>query len=112
MTRQDNDIAIVGMSCLFPEAPNLGAFWKNIVRGKDCLRDASELEWDTTRYYDPESSTFSKAYCKKGGFVSELAEFDPIKFGVMPNAVSGIDPDQLLALRVASEALADAGYQR
>jgi acyl transferase domain-containing protein/phosphopantetheinyl transferase (holo-ACP synthase) len=112
MSRQDNDIAIVGMSCLFPEAPNLGAFWKNIVRGIDCLRDASELEWDTTRYYDPNSSTFSKAYCKKGGFVSELADFDPIKFGVMPNAVAGIDPDQLLALRVASEALADAGYQR
>ncbi len=106
-----NEIAIVGMSCLFPQAPNLAAFWRNIVGGIDCLRDVSE-EWDTSRYYAPESDQFNRVYCKRAGLITELAEFDPVQFGVMPNSISGIDPDQLLALRVATEAFFDAGYQR
>ena len=31
---KDRDIAIVGMSCLFPKARNLNEFWTNIVSKK------------------------------------------------------------------------------
>ena len=109
---KSNDIAIVGMSCLFPRANNLSQFWQNIVRGVDCLRDIGELEWDKDTYWDPESTTIQKSYCKKGGFISELADFDPLQYGVMPKAIEGIDPDQLLALKVACMAFADAGLKR
>jgi len=103
-------IAIVGMSCLFPRSPNLAAFWSNIVGGVDCLRDSTAEEWDPARFYSKEPTIFEQIYCKRGGFITELADFDPLKYGVMPNSIKGTDPDQLLALRVASEALADAGY--
>jgi acyl transferase domain-containing protein/phosphopantetheinyl transferase (holo-ACP synthase) len=109
---KSNDIAIVGMSCLFPQAKDLSQFWQNIVRGVDCLRDVGDLEWDKDTYWDPDSTTIQKSYCKKGGFISELAEFDPLQYGVMPKAIEGIDPDQLLALKVACMAFADAGLKR
>ena len=98
------------MSCLFPQAPNLSAYWTNIVNGVDSTRPATDEEWDPEKFYNPEPTSFEQIYCKRGGFITELADFDPLRFGVMPNSIQGADPDQLLALRVASEALADAGY--
>lgn len=103
-------VAIVGMSCLFPGAPDLASFWQNIVNGFDAIRDATDEEWEPTKFYNPNPTSFEQIYCKKGGFITELADFDPLKYGVMPNSIPGSDPDQLLALRVATEALADAGY--
>jgi acyl transferase domain-containing protein len=49
-------------------------------------------------------------YCKRGGYIGDLAQFRPLDFGVMPVTVDGGEQDQWLALRVAHEALADAGY--
>lgn len=103
-------IAIVGMSCLFPMAPGLAQYFGNILAGRDCLREPDEQEWATINYRNPVGSDFKKIYCVRGGFVSELADFDPLKYGVMPRAVKGADPDQFLALRVAVEAMIDAGY--
>lgn len=105
-----NKIAIVGMSCLFPGAANLSQFWTNIVNGFDATRDATAEEWNPEKFYNQNPTSFEQIYCKRGGFITELADFDPLKYGVMPNSISGSDPDQLLALRVATEALADAGY--
>ncbi|MCB0958992.1 MAG: polyketide synthase dehydratase domain-containing protein, partial [Acidimicrobiales bacterium] len=48
-------------------------------------------------------------YCRRGGFVDDLATFDPLAFGIMPNALDAVEPDQLLALAAASAALRDAG---
>ena len=107
---QSEPIAIVGMSCLFPMAPGLASFFGNIVSGRDCLREPNEHEWNTINYQNPAGSDFKRIYCVRGGFVTELADFDPLKYGVMPRAVRGADPDQFLALRVAVEAMADAGY--
>lgn len=103
-------IAIIGMSCLFPGAPDLAGFWSNIVRGYDATREVSDKEWPVSEYYDADAVSFGKSYSKRGGFITEFAEFDPLKFGVMPSTVAGSDPDQLLTLKVAQEAMADAGY--
>ncbi|MBX3150056.1 polyketide synthase dehydratase domain-containing protein [Candidatus Obscuribacterales bacterium] len=108
--RNSGKIAIVGMSCLYPGAPDLSSFWSNIVRGVDATREVSSSEWDVDDYYDPESRKFGSVYSKRGGFISEYADFDPLQFGVMPSGVAGGDPDQFLTLRVAHEAMADAGY--
>ena len=45
-----------------------------------------------------------------GGYLKELFRFDPREFGIMPNSLDGGEPDQFLALRIARDALADAGY--
>lgn len=98
------------MACLYPGAPDLPTFWSNIVRGVDATREVSEKEWDTADYYDPEGNAYGMSYSKRGGFISEYADFDPLKYGIMPSAVAGSDPDQFLTLKVALAAMVDAGY--
>ena len=104
------DIAIVGMSCLFAGAPDLDTYWRNIVSKFDAVSDPPADEWDPNIFYDPESKSNDRVYCKKGGYIGDLSQFRPMDFGVMPIAVDGGEPDQWLALRVAQEALLDAGY--
>jgi len=103
-------IAIIGLACLFPGAPNLGRFWRNIVDGVDAISEVPEGRWDKS-FYDPASKAIDRFYCKRGGFVDDFAEFDPLPFGVMPKATESIEPDQLLTLKVGYEALRDAGYE-
>ncbi len=109
-TPSQGDIAIVGMSCLFAGAPDLDTYWKNILSKVDAVSDPPADEWDPKVFYDPASKSNDRVYCKRGGYIGDLAQFRPLDFGVMPITVDGGEPDQWLALRVAHEALADAGY--
>ena len=47
------DIAIVGMSCLFAGAPDLEAYWRNILSKVDAVSDPPAEEWDPKVFYDP-----------------------------------------------------------
>lgn len=102
-------IAIVGIGAVFPGAPDATTFWRNIVSGVDAIGQIPPGRWDPATYYDQDSTTGDRFYCRKGGFVDDLAEFDPTRFGIMPSTVDGAEPDQLLALATAAEAIADAG---
>ena len=104
------DIAIVGMSALFPGAKDLRTYWQNILNKVDAVHEASD-QW-AKPYFDPNSQENDRIYTRKGGFLGELAEFNPIEFGIMPNAVDGGEPDQYLALKLARDALKDAGYDK
>jgi acyl transferase domain-containing protein len=104
------EVAIVGMATVFPGAPDLATYWSNILAGVDAISDVPASRWDAS-YYDPEAAATRRGdrlYCRRGGFV-EHATFTPTRFGIMPRAVSGTEPDQLIALHVAAEALSDAG---
>ncbi|HEY1467064.1 MAG TPA: beta-ketoacyl synthase N-terminal-like domain-containing protein, partial [Acidimicrobiales bacterium] len=104
-------IAVVGMAALFPGAADLDSFWQNLVEGRDAITEAPPDRLDPV-YFDPDGSGPDRFYCRRGGFLGDLATFDPRPFGIMPNAVDGVEPDQLVALRVARAALDDAGGDR
>ncbi|HTE59388.1 MAG TPA: beta-ketoacyl synthase N-terminal-like domain-containing protein [Solirubrobacteraceae bacterium] len=101
-------IAIVGMSCRFPGAPDVDAYWRNILAKVDAVSDPPPEAWDTDVYYDPSFEDTDKTYCKRGGYLGSLVSFDPLAHGIPPLSVGG-EPDQWLALDVAKEALVDAG---
>ncbi|WP_434445075.1 beta-ketoacyl synthase N-terminal-like domain-containing protein [Lentzea sp. E54] len=102
-------IAIVGIGAVFPGAPDAATFWRNIAAGVDAIGQIPPGRWDPATYYDQDSTSGDRFYCRRGGFVDDLAEFDPTRFGIMPSTVDGAEPDQLLALATAAEAIADAG---
>ncbi len=104
-----NDIAIVGMACIFPGAPDLATYWRNLRAGVDAISDVPATRWDSV-FYDPKATTADRFYCRRGGFVDAFASFDAAAHGIMPVAAQGAEPDQLLTLDVATRALADAGY--
>jgi len=102
-------VAIIGMACLLPGADGINSFWDNIQHKVCAISDPPE-EWRSDLFFDPESSANDRIYCHAGGYLKELAAFDPVPNGVMPVSIDGSEPDQFLALRVAQEALEDAGY--
>ncbi|ONK14105.1 Polyketide synthase PksN [Streptomyces sp. MP131-18] len=95
-------VAVVGMAAMLPGAPDLATYWRNLVAGTDAITEVPGERWDPAYYPDP-------VYCRRGGFVDEFAEVEVTRFGIMPGAVSGTEPDQLIALSVAADAIADAG---
>lgn len=103
------DVAIVGMSCLFPGADTPARFWQNIVGKVDAICDAPP-DWQPEIFYDPAGPAIDRSYTRRGGFLGDLCRFHPPKYGVPPVAVDGAEPDQFVALRCASEALWDAGF--
>jgi 3-oxoacyl-(acyl-carrier-protein) synthase/malonyl CoA-acyl carrier protein transacylase len=96
------------MGAVFPGAGDAPSFWTNIRSGTDAITEVSPDRWDPAVYCDPAAGD-GRFYCRRGGFLGDLAEFDPVPFGIMPAAVDGTDPDQLLMLRAAAEAIKDAG---
>jgi acyl transferase domain-containing protein len=66
--------------------------------------------WESKTFYHPAMTTNDRIYCRRGGFLGSLARFSPAAYGVMPTAIGG-EPDHFLALQVADEALADAGFE-
>ncbi|EIV91427.1 type I polyketide synthase, partial [Frankia sp. QA3] len=104
-------IAVVGMAVLLPGAPDLAAYWQNLLRGTESISEAPPHRWDP-QFYDPAGADepgAERIYCRRGGFVDEYAYADPLRFGIPPADVAGIEPDQLLALQVAATAIDDAG---
>jgi acyl transferase domain-containing protein/phosphopantetheinyl transferase len=99
-------VAIVGMGALFPGAPDAPTYWRNVVGGVDAITDAPADRWDDV-FYDTEAEAPDRVYVRRGGFVDTAGVFDPTEFGIMPVTVESAEPDQLLALKVAAEAIAD-----
>jgi acyl transferase domain-containing protein/phosphopantetheinyl transferase len=102
------DIAIVGMACMFPGADNPARFWQNIVANVDSITDPP-ASWLVGHGCQAPHSGSEPIYTLKGGYLGDLCRFAPTDYGLMPVAVDGAEPDQFLALRCAYEALADAG---
>jgi len=102
-------IAIVGMSALFPDAPNLHQYWDNIINKIDSIIEVPKSRWNIEDYYDIDVEAPDKTYCKRGGFIPDI-DFNPMEFGIPPNILEVTDVTQLLGLLVAKSAMKDAGY--
>lgn len=104
------EVAIIGMACMFPGAPDLETYWQNILNRVDAITDPPPEAWEADIFFDPDSGANDRVYCKRGGYLGPLAEFNPLDYGIIPLGLDGGEPDQWLALKVAHDALKDAGY--
>ncbi|WP_028009526.1 type I polyketide synthase [Solimonas flava] len=105
---QPVDIAIVGLAGAYAGATDARRYWQNILDKVDAVSDAGP-RW-TGPYFDPDAKTNDRIYTTRGGFLHDSIVVDPVEFGVLPSLAEGGDPDHLIALKYARDALADAGY--
>ena len=103
----DNGIAIIGMACRFPGAPDLEAFRRLLDSGADAVtdrrRDADSLD---DVYGNPSGSDASPQY---GGFIEGIDLFDSRFFRIAPITARIMDPQQRLLLETSWLAFEDAG---
>ncbi|MGW0800186.1 SDR family NAD(P)-dependent oxidoreductase [Streptomyces sp. NPDC002692] len=104
------DIAVVGMACMFPGAPDLATFWANVLAGEDSVTEVPATRWDAGLYHSADGSgTGEKTPSRWGGFLPAIP-FEPLRYGIPPASLPAVEPVQLLALEAARRALEDAGY--
>jgi len=104
---KQEDIAIVGLACRFAEADDTAGFWRNILENRASIGDHPDAT--AARVLDPASPRFDRLHTLRGGYLRELATFTPAAFGLDANALPGANPDQFLAIQLATQALHDAG---
>ena len=107
----EKPIAVVGMSCRFPGARGIDAFWRMLLEGEDAMREVPAERFDIDAFYDPRPEQPGKIVTRKGGFLEEIRSFDAAYFGISGREASGMDPQHRLLLEVTLEALED-GAQR
>lgn len=104
----DTDIAVIGMSCRFPGADDVDAFWKNLAAGVESITFFSD---DDIRRSGIDARTADDPnYVKASSVLSDIAGFDPEFFGISTREAVLMDPQQRLFLECAWESLEDAGY--
>ncbi|MXV96381.1 MAG: SDR family NAD(P)-dependent oxidoreductase, partial [Gemmatimonadetes bacterium] len=103
----DDAIAIVGMACRFPGAPDLAGYWR-------LLEDAEDLVTDGRRDPGPWNGVAGNPregdrYSRRGAFLEDIDKFDARFFGIRPIEARMMDPRQRLLLETTWHALEDAG---
>ena len=104
-----DDIAIVGMACRFPGAPDLEAFWSLLEAGGDAVTDGrpGTGPWNGVSG-DP---AIEDPVARRGGFIEGIDHFDARFFGITPIGARLMDPQQRLLLETTWHALEDAGIE-
>lgn len=102
-------VAIIGMGCRFPGAPNPHAFWQLMCNGGDAITEVPADRYDVDAVYDPRPATPGKVMSRYGGFLEQVDQFDAAFFGISPREAARMDPQHRLLLEVAWEAMEDAG---
>src|ERR1041385_1852478 len=86
-------IAIVGVGCVLPDAPDVATFWTNILAGKSSIREVPATRWNPSLFWSADKAAPDKTYAKIGAFVSDNA-FNPLDYRMPPGVVVQIDPSQ------------------
>ena len=100
-------IAIIGLSCRFPQAPNPDAFWELLRNGVDAITEVPSDRWDVDALHSSDPAP-GKVTSRWGGFLDHVDLFDPHFFGISPREAARMDPQQRLLLEVSWEALENA----
>ncbi|MGW2327471.1 SDR family NAD(P)-dependent oxidoreductase, partial [Streptomyces sp. NPDC001700] len=111
-------IAITGVSCRLPQAPDPGAFWELLRAGRSAITEVPPDRWDPDTVLPgeglpdeglPDDGERHRAGLRHGGFLDRVDAFDAAFFGISPREAVAIDPQQRLFAELAWEALEDAG---
>jgi len=104
---ETESIAIVGLGGVFPAAPNLDTFARNIFAGVDATRSVPLDRWilDPRDAYDPRPGP-DKTYSDRACFVEGFS-LDPAGLNVDPDLLRQLDPLYSFVLHVGHQAYQD-----
>ena len=101
-------IAIVGVSCRFPQAKNIDEFWALLINGIDAVEEIPQKRWDVQRFYDQNPAAPEKSVQKDSALLDDVHHFDPYFFNISPLEAKEMTPSQKLMLELAWETFLDS----
>jgi acyl transferase domain-containing protein len=101
----DRPIAVIGISCRLPQAPDPAAFWQLLEQGREAVAEPPANRWRADVFDDPTLQNV----VRRGGYLDQVDRFDADFFGISPREARSMDPQQRLMLELAWEVFEDAG---
>src|SRR6185437_9098949 len=101
-------IAVIGIDCRFPGAPDKEAFWQLLMDGKVADTEIPSQRWNVDTYYDRDGGAGSMN-TRRGHFIDGVDAFDNDFFGIAPIEAAALDPQQRLLLQTSWRAVEDGG---
>ena len=105
----NDEIAVIGMGCIYPDAGDLDTFWKNIISRKYSIREVPKDRFDSDLYMSPDRNEEDKSYTNLAGYI-DYYEFDSKKYGYKETEARHISRTQKMILDAAMQAVEHAGY--
>lgn len=102
-------IAIVGMACRYPDATTPKELWENTLAGRRAFRRLPDKRLRLDDYWDADPSTPDRIYSRRAA-VLEGYEFDRVAHKIAGSTYRSTDLTHWLALDIAGQVLADAGF--
>ena len=104
-------IAVIGVACRFPGAPDAATFLDNLRHGRSSITEVPPDRWNVARLYRP-SYEKGKSISKWGGFIEGIEYFDPGHYGIHEEDAEHIDPLMRLFIECGEQVMRDAGYDK
>ncbi len=101
-------IAIVGMACRLPGAPDVEAYWKLIRTGRSAIRELPPSRLDRRLYYSPDKGVVGKTYSSLAGIIEDVP-FDSRRVPLTEDVIRNADPSHLSLCSIAADALRNGG---
>lgn len=98
----ENDIAVIGISGIFPGSDNVDELWEHLQAGHSFIDQIPARRWRLNGSEEINSG--------RGGFLSDISAFDAEFFSISEKEAEMMDPRQRLFMEEAWKALEDAGY--
>ncbi|CAJ1315147.1 SDR family NAD(P)-dependent oxidoreductase [Paenibacillus nuruki] len=109
MDSKKTDIAIVGISCRFPDANGYDEFWDNLEAGVNSIQEIPADRWNIQDYYSADVLKAGKTNSKWCGAIDHVYDFDHRFFNISPREVNNMDPQQRLLLEETWHCIEDSG---
>ena len=106
----NQQLAIIGMDAHFGKATSLNAFYQTIYEDKQQFTDLPKERW---KGFDANENLLKKYGFKngktpKGAYIDNF-EIDLLRYKIQPKEAETLEPQQALILKVADNAIKDAG---
>src|SRR5437879_4720636 len=104
-----SSIAIVGLACVYPDARTPAELWENVLAQRRAFRRLPPERLRLEDYYSADAAAPDRTYATQAAVIAGY-DFDRARFRVSGSTFRAADLTHWLALDVACQALADAGF--
>jgi acyl transferase domain-containing protein len=99
-------VAIIGLACRFPGAPDASSFWRLLAEGRDAVRPMPATR---RALIGDDGLSDIPPFGQTAGYIDDVEAFDAEFFGLGDAEADGMDPQQRLLLELSWTALESAG---